>query len=172
MSDQNESTALVSIIDPRWRDAVATVENPVIVIEPGGLFRACDTEALGLGEDHGRWLAFIDEAVGGSAESSVKYRGPLHSYYMNSEAYHRGTVADFNPVATLLSAHDLGVQLRQAQPMFGTVVLTGFVLRTYLPCPLDQGQTVAFLDAVQANEEFAHAVAEHLQETGEAAPGQ
>jgi len=165
MSDRPEPTTQLDLADPHAREAIAAVVRSIIVIGVEDVPTLYDTDMLGLGEDHDKWLAFIDEAVGGSAESVIRYRGPRHAYYLNTEAYHRGTVAEFNPVATMMSARDMGVQFKQAQPMFGPVVLTGFNLRTYLPCPLDGKQTMEFLEALDTNELFARTELEHLEET-------
>lgn len=167
MSDGTEPTAQLDLADPHARQAIAAVARPIIVIGVVDLPTFYDTDMLGLGEDHDKWLAFIDDAVGGSAETVIKYRPSRHSYYLNTQAYHQGTVEEFNPVATMMSAQDMGVQFKQAQPMFGPVVLTGFNLRTYLPCPLDGEQTLAFLEALDTNELFARTELEHLEESGD-----
>lgn len=172
MSDQPEPTAQLDLADPHAKEAVAAVVRPIIVIGVADVPTLYDTEMLGLGEDHDKWLAFIDDAVGGGGEAVIRYRASRRAYYLNAEAYQRGTIAEFNPVATLMSAHDMGVQFKQAQPMFGPVVLTGFNLRTYLPCPLDQEQTMAFLEALNTNELLAQAELEHLQESEDPQPQQ
>jgi hypothetical protein len=171
MSDQPEPTTQLDIADPHVREAIAAVVRPIIVIGVEDVPTLYDTDLLSLGEDHDKWLAFIDDAVGGGGEAVIRYRASRRAYYLNDEAYQRGSVAEFNPVATLMSAHDMGVQFKQAQPLFGPVVLTGFNLRTYLPCPLDQEQHLAFLAALDTNELLAQAELEHLQESEDRSPG-
>lgn len=163
MSDESETPTHVAVTDPRFREAVAATTDPVLVIHLGNKVDIRDAaKELELGDDHRAWLAFIDEAVGGSAETVIKsYRGG-YSFYLNSEDYHQAERDRFNPVATMLLASADGVQLQHATPMFGTVVVTGFHPKTLLPRPLDGAQMLANLDMLVANERLAQAVIESL----------
>lgn len=159
MSEAPETARHIAWTDPRFREGLAAIADPVFVIGPDHRVHVHDAVTeLGLADDHRAWLAFIDDATGGSAETVFKLRGC--SYYLNSDDYRRADPARFNRLATMLMAHDQGVQTHHAAPLFGTVVVTGYQPRTYLPRPLDGARLLANLDTLIANEQAAESAAE------------
>jgi len=158
-----EPTRQVAIDDPVFRDTLAVVARPIMVIDLERHVTLYDCDKVGLGDDHRDWFAFFDKVTGGDADTVFKFRASGHAYFCNTADYHRADPERFNAVAAMLIANETRTPFQHGTPVFGPVVLTGFNLRTYEPKALDGEKLLSAWDAMVENEKLAKAKIAELE---------